>query len=313
MRVTRSFAAAFAATAVLGLAACSSDSGSGGDTTAPSGAAVTVAAYNFSESAILANIYTRALEAEGVQATIRELTTREVVAPALAGNQVQIVPEYLATYTEFLNRAENGPDAPEVATSDPAATAEAAEPLAAAQGVTLLTPAPAQNQNAFAVTQAFADDNSLASLSDLATYSQNTPITLGGPPECPQRPFCQQGLVETYGVQVGEFVPLDAGGPLTIQSLVQNRIQVGLVFSSSGAIASNNLIVLEDDKGLQLADNVVPAVNISALTPTIQDTLDAVSAALTTDDLRALNAQVDIERQTPAAVAEEWLSANNLI
>jgi osmoprotectant transport system substrate-binding protein len=313
MRVTRSFAAAFAATAVLGLAACSSDSGSGGDTTAPSGAAVTVAAYNFSESAILANIYTRALEAEGVQATIRELTTREVVAPALAGNQVQIVPEYLATYTEFLNRAENGPDAPEVATSDPAATAEAAEPLAAAQGVTLLTPAPAQNQNAFAVTQAFADDNSLASLSDLATYSQNTPITLGGPPECPQRPFCQQGLVETYGVQVGEFVPLDAGGPLTIQSLVQNRIQVGLVFSSSGAIASNNLIVLEDDKGLQLADNVVPAVNTSALTPTIQDTLDAVSAALTTDDLRALNAQVDIERQTPAAVAEEWLSANNLI
>jgi osmoprotectant transport system substrate-binding protein len=313
MRVTRSFAAAFAATAVLGLAACSSDSGSGGDTTAPSGAAVTVAAYNFSESAILANIYTRALEAEGVQATIRELTTREVVAPALAGNQVQIVPEYLATYTEFLNRAENGPDAPEVATSDPAATAEAAEPLAAAQGVTLLTPAPAQNQNAFAVTQAFADDNSLASLSDLATYSQNTPITLGGPPECPQRPFCQQGLVETYGVQVGEFVPLDAGGPLTIQSLVQNRIQVGLVFSSSGAIASNNLIVLEDDKGLQLADNVVPAVNTSALTPTIQDTLDAVSAALTTDDLRALNAQVDIERKTPAAVAEEWLSANNLI
>jgi osmoprotectant transport system substrate-binding protein len=309
MRLTRTLPSAIAVAAVLGLAACSSgDSGTGdgGD------AAVTIASYNFSESAILANLYAQALQAKGVDVTIRELTNREVVAPALSKGEVQIVPEYLATYTEFLNKAANGAEATQLATSDPTTTLEAAQPLAQAQGVTLLTPSPAQDQNAFAVTAEFAEANSLATLSDLGTYSQTTPIVLGGPPECPQRPFCQLGLEETYGVQVGQFVPLDAGGPLTIQSLVQGRINVGLVFSSSGSITSNNLVVLEDDKGLQLADNVVPAVFTEALTSTIEDTLNEVSAKLTTEDLQDLNQQVDIDRVPPADAAAQWLSEQQL-
>ena len=104
------------------------------------------------------------------------------------------------------------------------------------------------------MTEDFATTNSLTTLSDLATYSSSSPVSLGGPPECPDRPFCQGGLEEVYDVQVGKFVALDAGGPLTIQAVQQGKVDVGTVFSSSGAISANGLVILTDDKGWQTAE-----------------------------------------------------------
>jgi osmoprotectant transport system substrate-binding protein len=274
---------------------------------------VTIGAFNFTESQILAELYAGVLGAAGFDATIKQSTNREVLAPALQSGEVQVIPEYLGTYTEFLNLAENGPDAPAVASGDVDQTWAAGRALADAVGVTLLEPSPAADQNAFAVTAAFADANGLKSLSDLAAYSQTAPIRLGGPPECPDRPFCQIGLEETYGIAVGEFVPLDAGGPLTKQALEQGSIDLGLIFSSDGGVVALDLRVLDDDRALQQVDNIVPAVLTSALTPAMADALNALSAAMTTDDLIAMNKAVDIDRQTPAAVAKAFLTDRGLI
>jgi osmoprotectant transport system substrate-binding protein len=274
---------------------------------------VTIGAFNFTESQILAELYAGVLESAGFDVTIKQSTNREVLAPALQAGEVQVVPEYLGTYTEFLNLAENGPDAPAVASGDVDQTWAAGRALAEAVGVRLLEPSPAADQNAFAVTAAFADANGLRSLSDLAAYSQTSPIRLGGPPECPDRPFCQVGLEETYGISIGEFVPLDAGGPLTKQALEQGSIDLGLIFSSDGGVIALDLRVLDDDLSLQQVDNIVPAVLLSALTPGMSDTLNALSAAMTTDDLIAMNKAVDIDRQTPAAVAKAFLEERGLI
>ncbi len=272
-----------------------------------------VATTNFSETKILASMYQQVLQANGVEASIKELTTREVIIPALQTGEVQLTPEYLGSLTEFLNKEANGADAPQVATGDAQATYTEAQTLAEPADLTLLEPSAAQDQNAFAVTQAFADQNGLSTLSELGTYSQQSPITLGGPPECPKRPFCQPGLEETYNVDVGSFVPLDAGGPLTIQALKQDKVNVGLVFSSSGSVAANDLVVLEDDKGLQTAENILPALYTPAVTDTITTALNEVSAALTTDELQQLNSQVEIDRQSPQKVAEQWLTEQGLL
>src|SRR5262249_3449816 len=85
-------------------------------------------------------------------------------------------------------------------------------------------------------------------------------LVLGGPPERPERPFCLKGLEGTYGLTFKEFKPLDAGGPLTVEALKNGDIQVGLLFTSDPAIAANGFVLLQDDKGLQLADNLVPVV-----------------------------------------------------
>ena len=300
-------AVAVVVTALLVLAGCAPGAWT------PESSKWIIATTNFSETNLVAQMYLQSMQAAGLEAEIKQLTNREVIVPALQAGQVQITPEYLGSFTEFLNKRENGPDAPQVASGDVATTYAAAEDLAGRANITLLEPSSAQDQNAFAVPGDFARANGLTSLSDLAAYSATNPVTLGGPPECPQRPFCLPGLEETYGVKVKEFVPLDAGGPLTIQALRQGRINVGLVFSSSGAVAGNDLVLLTDDRGLQTAENLTPAVYTPAATPQVRAALDAVSEALTTEALQEMNQQVEVYRKNPRRVAQQFLEDNGII
>jgi osmoprotectant transport system substrate-binding protein len=105
-------------------------------------------------------------------------------------------------------------------------------------GITFGQPSQAQDQNAFAVTQAFADKYQVATLSDLAGKCSGQATVLAGPPECPQRPKCQAGLVEVYNFKAGSFSSLDAGGPQTKNALKTGAASVGLVLSSDAALAA---------------------------------------------------------------------------
>ncbi len=308
--------AAGLALAGLALAACSSSSGTAsGSSSGSAGGPIVVAAFNFGESQLLANMYAQVLNKAGYQATVKSIGAREVVEPALekgsAGGGVDVVPEYLATFTEFLNQKVNGTNAAPKASGDVQATLAAAQALAGPRGLTVLQPSQAADQNAFAVTQAFATKNNLTTLSDLAGYSG--PLVLGGPPECPQRPYCEPGLEKTYGLKFTGFKSLDAGGPLTKKALQQGQIQLGLVFSSDGGIEAYGLKVLADDKHLQNADNVVAVVNTKVLSDQLSAALNGVAAALTTDELIALNKKVDIDGADPATVATDWLKSKSLI
>lgn len=139
-------------------------------------------------------------------------------------------------------------------------------------------------------------------------------LVLGGPPECPQRPFCAVGLEETYGLTFKEFKPLDAGGPITVEAIKNGQVDVGLLFTSDPAIAVNGFVLLEDDKGLQLADNLVPVLRQEVLdaTPEVADLLDALSAELTQEALTDLNKQVTVDQSDPADVARAWLGTLGL-
>ena len=277
-----------------------------------SGEGVQVGSTNFSESQILANLFAESMAYSGIPSQVKELTTTEVVEPALERNQLQVMPGYLATFTEYLNAKKNGPSAPPVSSNNVASTLAAGQPLANAAGLTILNPAAAQDQNAFAVTPAYAAANNLTTLSQLGVFSQTNPVILGAGPDCPTRPFCEPGLESTYGIKFSNFVSLDTGGPLTVQALLQGSINLGLVFSSSGFISAYDLQVLADDKHLQAADNVIPVVNTSAMTPTMAAALNAVTAQLTTEDLQNMNAQVDLERKDPVDVARAWLASHGI-
>jgi len=199
------------------------------------GKKIVVGAGNFSESATLAEIYAGVLRSAGYDATTQTIGNRETYAPALESGALTIVPEYAGTLTEFLNKSANGADAPALASSDLDATIKELTTLGEAVGLMFAAPAAAQDQNAFAVTTAFAEENGVTTLTELAKTCGG--LVLGGPPECPERPFCQPGLEKTYGLQIDEFTSLDAGGPLTKTALTQGKIALGLVFSSDAALA----------------------------------------------------------------------------
>jgi glycine betaine/choline ABC-type transport system substrate-binding protein len=139
-------------------------------------------------------------------------------------------------------------------------------------------------------------------------------LTLGGPPECPERPFCIPGFRETYGIEFGNFVPLDIGGPLTVEALQNGDIDVALLFSTDPAIQENGWVLLEDDKQLQSAENITPVVRSDVPDrAAIEERLNAISAALTTETMTELNGRVSIDGEDPAAVATSFLEDNDLL
>ena len=135
-------------------------------------------------------------------------------------------------------------------------------------------------------------------------------LRFGGPPECPERPFCLVGLQETYGLEFAEFVPLDVGGPITVAALANGDVEVGLLFSSDPSIQANDFVELEDDQDLQVADNLIPVIRTEVLdaSPGIEDLVNELSAALTQEELLALNTRVAVDEDAPGDVAAEWLA-----
>src|SRR3954454_2785936 len=191
-------------------AACGGSSSKSSSPTTQAKEAITIAAFNFPESAILANIYGKALQPKGYSVTYKpNLGTREVVQPALLKGDIDSYISYAASELNFLEKG--------AASSDVQQTATKLRDLYAPKGISVLDTSPAIDANAFAVTKATADRFGLKKMSDLAAHASQ--MTLGGPPECPTRPFCQPGLEQTYGLKFKSFKALDTGGPLSKNAL----------------------------------------------------------------------------------------------
>jgi osmoprotectant transport system substrate-binding protein len=299
------------AAAGLMLAACGSDSdplsAEESDSASSAGGgsgSVTIGSANFYESSLLAEIYAGALTAKGVDVDTKlNIGAREVYLKAMepGDESIDIIPEYTGVLRDYYKPGQKGTDAEEVYKELTASLPDY---------VTALDPSAAEDKDAVVVTQDTADKYSLTSIGDLADVAGD--LTLGGPPEFKTRFTGVPGLKQVYGVQFGDFRELDAGGPLTLRALVNGQIDAGNIFTTDPNIEAEDLVALEDPESLFAAQNVVPLVRTDALTDDIKTTLNKVSAALDTDKLVALNAEVVIDKKDPADVAQEFLSDNGL-
>ncbi|MFI5284025.1 MAG: ABC transporter substrate-binding protein [Candidatus Dormibacterales bacterium] len=281
------------------LAACGSSS-----TAATSKGTLTVAGFNFPESSILAELYGQSLAHAGYTINYKLLLgPREIVAPALETGQIDVYPGYAATELEYYNKGAGE------ASGDVTSTTAKLNSHLQSLGLQALTPSSAVDQNAFAVTKATQTKYNLTKLSDLAPIGNQ--LVLGAGPECPTRPFCQPGLMNTYGITFKAFKPLDTDGPLTRAAFQNGDIQVGLVFSSDADLNSLGLVVLQDDKHLENADNVVPIIRTAAASSDVSSILNKVDAGLTTADLVNMNGQVSLQHMDADAVAQAYLQAHN--
>ncbi len=281
-------------------AACSSGDDSQDGTT------IVIGSANFTESELIAEIYAQALEAKGFSVDRKfNVGTRDVYAPALEAGELHLVPEYVGSALTYLGGE---------ASSDVEATTDALRAAWAPKGLSVLEPAPAQDKNGFVVTKTTADSLGAANVSDLT--AGNGSLILGGPPECPDRAFCLIGLQETYGLTFATFRPLDTGGSLTVTALKEGEIDVGLLFTTDGVIAAEGFVLLNDDKGLQPAESVVPVIATSIVEEygdEIETVLNAVSAKLTTEGLTEMNRLVGYVGDDPVQVATNWLKDVGLV
>ncbi|WP_431984802.1 ABC transporter substrate-binding protein [Streptomyces qinglanensis] len=309
----RGLAAAGTASALaLALAACGGsdleekDSGSDGGK-----GSLVVGSAGFTESEILSELYSGVLSEAGWKTTVKKVKNRELYAPELEKGRIDVVPEYAATMAEFLNAKKNGAKAEPVASSDADETVEALRDLARPRGLKVLEAGDAVDQNAFAVSADYAEKHGLKTLSDLGRSKERVTIAAGD--ECETRPFCRPGLEKTYGIDVKGIDPKGVGTSQSKQAVKDGKDQLVLTTTTDATLDQFGLVLLEDDKKLQNADNIVPVVNAKdAGDKKVADALGKLTRTLTTKDLTELNRKVDQDREKPADVAEEYLKSKGL-
>ena len=306
MRRSRSTVLGAALLALLLLGACGGPGEDDADTGSDAGGdkgEVTVGSDSFAEAQIVAEMYAQVLEDAGYTVDRQlDIESREVRLPAMESGEIDIAPEYLASLLSVL-------DPKATPTADPDQVATELEPLLEEKGLETLEPSDVVDTNAFVVTQETADEHDLTTVSDLAGVAGD--MVLGAPAECPKRPFCIPGLKEVYDVEFGDFKSLEYGA--TVTALEGGAIDVGLLFSTDGTIADKGFVVLEDDKGLQAADNITPLVRSDVLDEEIEELLNAVSAAITEDEITELNKRANVDVEDPADLAEEFLTDAGLL
>jgi osmoprotectant transport system substrate-binding protein len=298
--------------AALALTACGSggedpmdEDSSGGDA---AGGAVVVGSANFSESALLAEIYAGALEANGVEVSTKlNIGSREVYIKAIEDGSIDVVPEYTGVLRDYFMAGEGDQDGGEASDAE-GVYDELVE--AVPEGLVVGEFSEAEDKDALVVTQETAEQNSLTEIGDLADVAGE--LTLGGPPEWKTRRTGIPGLKEVYGVEFGNFTETDAGGPLTLKALTQGRVDAGNLFTTNPQIPANDLVVLEDPELLFGSQNIVPLMREEVADDEVKAALDEVGEKLTTEMLTDLVAQVDIDKEDPADVAEQWLADHDL-
>jgi osmoprotectant transport system substrate-binding protein len=289
------------AAAALTLTAC------GGDPT-ESGASdsdtIVIGSADFTENEIVAEIYAQALEAKDVKVEKKlRIGAREAYLPALEDGEIDLIPEYTGNLLLYID--------PKATATESGAVEDALDD-ALPEKLETLEPAPAEDKDSYNVTSELSQKEGITSIGDLKKLGT---VKVGGNPEFETRPYGVPGLKSVYGVEKVDFTAIsDAGGPATIKALKDGDVDVANIYTTTPAIAANDLVTLEDPENLIAAQNVVPLINEAKASDVVEDTLDAVSAQLTTEDLLELNGRVDGEEKASAAtVAKEWLEEKGLI
>ncbi|TKG63834.1 ABC transporter substrate-binding protein [Prauserella endophytica] len=271
----------------------------GGAEGGPSGEII-IGASDVGESLLLAQIYAGALRNAGAEnVTVRPpVGGREVVVKALEDRSLSLVPEYSGNLLQYFD--ENSQ-----ATTPEEVHAELRQKLP--EQFEVLEAAPAENSDEMVVRKELADQG-IRTVSDLAPRCGE--LVFGGPGQWADR--WQAKIKELYGCEFKEIRTTDTGGPVTVEALRSDEVQVADLFSTSSTIRSNGFVTLEDDKDMFPAQNIVPFVAKGTLSEREVRALNAVSAALTTEKLTDLNVEFTEQKRNPLDIAEDFLAENGL-
>lgn len=297
-----------AALSVMGLLAGACGDGAADQSDGPD---ITVGSFNFAESQILAHAYAMALEDAGYPTETRlNVGSREVVQPAMQRGDLDLIIEYSGNALRFQRRGED------IGIHEPQEVYDALQAEYEDDGLVTLGMSDAQNVDGLAVTRATAEEHDLSAISDIEDFPGV--FRFGAGPECPERLSCLRGYREIYGFTEEEFtfVSLDVAGPITVEALRTGEVDGANLFTTQGVIGAHDFVLLDDDRGMQLPQNLVPVTRqeiVDAYGQELVDLVDGITIRLTEDLLIELNRRVEVDQEDPDHVAEDWLREEGLI
>lgn len=295
----------------MALSACGGSSDPLSNTPAPTGGSsggatsLVVGSADFPESQILAEVFAGALNAAGITATTKpNIGSREVYIKAVQDGSVDVVPDYSGNLLLHVDKG---------AKEESAADITAALPEKLPEGLAVLEPSEAENKDAMVVTKATAEKYQLKSIEDLAKVCSE--IVVGAPATFAERAYGLPGLKENYNCEPKKLEPFsDGGGPVTLKALLEDKVQVADIYTTTPSIADNDLVVLEDPRNNFIAQQVIPLYNTAKMTDKAKEALNNVSSILTTEDLINLNRAVSgSQKQSAKQAAEAWLKDKGIL
>ena len=286
-----------ALTGSLGACGLGKDPFASGDSDDSASGPIVMGSQQYYSNEIIAEIYAQALESAGYEVTrVYQIGQREVYLPQLESGDITVIPEYGGNLLQYYAKEPDATDADSV-------RAELFTVLP--QDLTILESAEATDQDSYTVTRATADAYGLASIADLSQLGD--PVKVAANSELETRPYGPKGVLSTYGVNI-EIDPVeDTGGALTVKALTDGTVEAANIPTASTTLVDNDLVLLDDPKNLILPEHVTPLVRKSLPIGAAQ-ALDAVSARLTAEELRALNARSTKEQLESAGIASDWLA-----
>jgi osmoprotectant transport system substrate-binding protein len=267
---------------------------------------ITIGSANFPESELLGEMYAQVLEKAGVKVERKfNIGARDLYLAALKDGSIDLLPEYNGALLSALLKG----GAPEGVTSPDDVYKALQDTMP--DGIITLPQSAAEDKDTLAVTAKTAEKYNLKTIEDLVPVAGDLAVAAG--PEWAERYQGLLGLTQLYGVTFGEFKPLDAGGPLTLDALLSDQVQVANIFSTDSAIETEHLVVLEDTKNLYLSENIVPIIRESKTTDDVKKAIAGVSEALTTENLTKYLAMVQVDKKDSASVATAFLKEYDLL
>lgn len=266
-------------------------------------ASVAVGSKNFTEELIIGELYAQSLEKHGISVTRKlNLGGTQIAMAALEKGEIDLYPEY--TGTALLNQLKAAPmsDAKKIYDT-------VRREYAQRYNLVWLDPAPMNDTQALATTQAISAKYHITTLSQLARAAPQ--LRMGAIPEFVGRADGLPGLQQRYGGFKFKDVRLfDIG--LRYKALLSGDVDVVVAFGTDGQIDADHLVVFKDDKHLWPAYQVAPVVRKATLdrVPAIASVLNPLAPLLTDATMRRLNWQVDGSKRDPADVARGFLAAH---
>ncbi len=289
--------AIFVAALAAALAGCGGG-GSDKSTSAPA-PVITLGTKNFTEQYILGELYRQTLEKNGFRVNLKsDIGSSEIIDKALTAGSLDMYPEYTGVLLSEIAGDRRRPRSP----AEAYARAKAFEER---RGFTLLAMTPFTDSNALALLPAYAKAHRLRSIADLDKVPG---AKLGGLPEFQARFEGSVGLRSLYGLKKLRFQPLQF--PARYPALDKKKVDVLAVFTTEGQLSAGRYKVLDDPRRLFAFQNLAPVIRrdlVRKYGKRLTGPLDELSAKLTTDAMRSMNAAVDLKGEKPAAVARRFL------
>ncbi len=262
---------------------------------------IVVGSKDFTESIILAEILAQMLERQGVAVTRQFELGGNLAHDGLLSKQIDVYPEYTGTaYTAILKH-------PPI--TDPQAVYDKTKAEYAGKFGLVVSPSLGfSNDFAILVRGDVARKNNLKTISDAVPMAKSWQAGFGQ--DFMSRADGYAGFAKAYGFQFAKQ-PREMDLSLTYRALQSGELDIIAGNSTDGLIAALDLFQLEDDRRY-----FPPYQAVFVARREVESTLAAAFAklhkAITTDDMRRMNYDVDGMKKPPRQVAGEWLKGRQI-